>query len=82
MDNVRAGTTIRPPHIWKNRYKFMYGFDLEKVQDMVNQFSETHDLQSHYFFTDAHIFEAFPLLFGGGCGHFGCGPAHAVERLV
>lgn len=39
-------TTIRPPHIWKNRYKFISGFDLEKVQDMVNQFSETHDVQS------------------------------------
>lgn len=39
-------TTIRPPHIWKNRYKFISGFDLEKVQDMVNQFTETHEVQS------------------------------------
>ena len=46
MDDVREGTTIRPPHIWKNRYNFMYGFDLEKVQDMVNQFSETHEVQN------------------------------------
>ena len=46
MDDVREGTTIRPPHIWKTRYKFMYGFDLEKVQDMVNQFSETHEVQN------------------------------------
>lgn len=38
--------TIRPPHIWKNRYRFMYGFDLDKVQDMVNKFSETHEVQN------------------------------------
>lgn len=42
-------TTIRPPHIWKSRYKFIYGFGLEKVQDMVNQFSETHEVQNVNF---------------------------------
>jgi hypothetical protein len=39
-------TAIRPPHIWKTRYNFMYGYGLEKVQDMVNQFAETHEVQS------------------------------------
>lgn len=39
-------TTIRPPHIWKTRYNFIYGYGLEKVQDMVNQFAETHEVQS------------------------------------
>ena len=38
-------TAIRPPHIWKTRYNFISGYDLEKVQDMVNQFSETHEVQ-------------------------------------
>lgn len=37
---------IRPPHIWKTRYNFIYGYGLEKVQDMVNQFAETHEVQS------------------------------------
>lgn len=39
-------TAIRPPHIWKTRYNFIYGYGLEKVQDMVNQFAETHEVQS------------------------------------
>lgn len=39
-------TVIRPPHIWKTRYNFIYGYGLEKVQDMVNQFAETHEVQS------------------------------------
>ena len=38
-------TAIRPPHIWKTRYNFISGYDLENVQDMVNQFSETHEVQ-------------------------------------
>lgn len=38
-------TAIRPPHIWKTRYNFIYGYGLEKVQDMVNQFAETHEVQ-------------------------------------
>ena len=37
---------IRPPHIWKTRYNFINGYDLEKVQDMVNRFAETHEVQS------------------------------------
>lgn len=39
-------TAIRPPHIWKTRYNFISGYGLEKVQDMVNQFAETHEVQS------------------------------------
>ena len=39
-------TTIRSSHIWKTRYNFISGYDLKEVQDMVNQFSETHEVQS------------------------------------